>query len=241
MIDIDPAKLPSAEEVNGWTSEQFVAALRHDPTIPPFNPYLRQLLHVGYKIAAQMGDRYLQMLDACEPTIARNVTDNLYERHLKPLFLGNSGRESNDVVSSTKTFSCRPRPRGGCITSTPQRPADPRLPQPPAAPATSPTTASSTTSFEIWLEGDHYKWRAMRANGVEERYCTGDADPYEKFLAWARTVPHTLRNPLYHWTHLELKRYFGIDELLNEKTAPDDLGAGQRAAADARADARRAS
>ena len=73
--------------------------------------------------------------------------------------------------------------------------------------------------FEIWLEGDHYKWRAMRANGVEERYCTGDADPKEKFLAWARTVPHTLRNPLYHWTHLELKRYFGIDELLDESSA----------------------
>lgn len=75
--------------------------------------------------------------------------------------------------------------------------------------------------FEIWLEGDHYKWRAMRANGVPERYCTGDADPYEKFQAWAATVPHCLRNPLYHWTHLELKRYFGIDELLNEKTAAD--------------------
>jgi glucuronate isomerase len=74
--------------------------------------------------------------------------------------------------------------------------------------------------FEIWLEGDHYKWRAMRANGVDERLCTGDAPPREKFLAWARTVPHTLRNPLYHWTHLELQRYFGIDTLLNEKTAP---------------------
>src|SRR5437868_4768366 len=74
--------------------------------------------------------------------------------------------------------------------------------------------------FEIWLEGDHYKWRAMRANGVAERYCTGDADPYEKFMAWASTVPHTLRNPLYHWTHLELKRYFEIDELLDETTAP---------------------
>src|SRR5579864_1790303 len=56
--------------------------------------------------------------------------------------------------------------------------------------------------FEIWLEGDHYKWRAMRANGVAERYCTGDANSREKFLAWARTVPDTLRNPLYHWTHL---------------------------------------
>jgi glucuronate isomerase len=74
--------------------------------------------------------------------------------------------------------------------------------------------------FEIWLEGDHYKWRAMRANGVAERYCTGDAEPREKFLAWARTVPKCLRNPLYHWTHLELRRYFGIDDLLDEQTAP---------------------
>jgi glucuronate isomerase len=73
--------------------------------------------------------------------------------------------------------------------------------------------------FEIWLEGDHYKWRAMRANGVAERYCTGTATPFEKFQAWAGTVPHTLRNPLYHWTHLELKRYFGIDELLDEESA----------------------
>lgn len=74
--------------------------------------------------------------------------------------------------------------------------------------------------FEIWLEGDHYKWRAMRANGVDERLVTGDAEPREKFLAWARTVPATLRNPLYHWTHLELKRYFGIEDLLDENTAP---------------------
>jgi glucuronate isomerase len=73
--------------------------------------------------------------------------------------------------------------------------------------------------FEIALEGDHYKWRAMRANGVSERYCTGDGSPKEKFLAWARTVPYTVRNPLYHWTHLELKRYLGIDELLDERTA----------------------
>src|SRR5437016_1378465 len=73
--------------------------------------------------------------------------------------------------------------------------------------------------FEIWLEGDHYKWRAMRANGVAERYCTGDAPPFEKFRAWAATVPRTLRNPLYHWTPLELRRYFGIDELLDEASA----------------------
>ena len=74
--------------------------------------------------------------------------------------------------------------------------------------------------FEIWLEGDHYKWRAMRANGIAERYITGAASPYEKFLAWARTVPYTLRNPLYHWTHLELQRYFDIKDLLDEKSAP---------------------
>ena len=72
---------------------------------------------------------------------------------------------------------------------------------------------------ECWLEGDHYKWRAMRSNGVAERFCTGDAEPFAKFQAWAATVPHTLRNPLYHWTHLELKRYFGIDELLDEASA----------------------
>jgi glucuronate isomerase len=73
--------------------------------------------------------------------------------------------------------------------------------------------------FEIWLEGDHYKWRAMRANGVAERFCTGDAEDFAKFQAWAATVPHTLRNPLYHWAHLELKRYFGIDDLLDEESA----------------------
>ena len=74
---------------------------------------------------------------------------------------------------------------------------------------------------EIWLEGDHYKWRAMRANAVPEEFCTGDVDPYQKFLAWARTVPYTVRNPLYHWTHLEILRYFGIDQLLDEATAPE--------------------
>jgi len=75
---------------------------------------------------------------------------------------------------------------------------------------------------QIWLQGDHYKWRAMRANGVPERYCTGDAPDWEKFLKWAETVPKTLRNPLYHWTHLELKRFFGIgDRLLNPATAKE--------------------
>ncbi len=72
---------------------------------------------------------------------------------------------------------------------------------------------------EIWLDGDHYKWRAMRANGVDEKYITGDASDKEKILKWAETVPHTMRNPLYHWTHLELQRYFGIKELLQPNTA----------------------
>ena len=73
--------------------------------------------------------------------------------------------------------------------------------------------------FEIWLEGDHYKWRAMRSNGVAEKFVTGKTSPHDKFLAWAKTVPHTLRNPLYHWTHLELKRYFDITDLLDGATA----------------------
>lgn len=72
---------------------------------------------------------------------------------------------------------------------------------------------------EAWLAGDHYKWRAMRANGVDEKYCTGNASAKEKFLKWAETVPATLRNPLYHWTHLELRRYFGIEELLDAESA----------------------
>ena len=71
---------------------------------------------------------------------------------------------------------------------------------------------------ELWLEGDHYKWRAMRAHGIPEKYITGDADPKEKFEAWAKTVPYTVGNALYHWTHIELKNYFGIEELLNEQT-----------------------
>jgi tagaturonate epimerase len=87
VIDIDPAKLPDPHVVQRWTSQQYVAALRHEPSCPDFNPHLRQLIHVGYKIAAQMGERYLQMLKECEPAIAKNVTENLYRRHLKPLFV----------------------------------------------------------------------------------------------------------------------------------------------------------
>ncbi|MEN7550639.1 glucuronate isomerase [Rapidithrix thailandica] len=74
---------------------------------------------------------------------------------------------------------------------------------------------------EIWLEGDHYKWRAMRANGIDERYITGSANDADKFEKWAETVPFTMRNPLYQWTHLELKRYFGIDTLLKKATAQE--------------------
>jgi glucuronate isomerase len=72
---------------------------------------------------------------------------------------------------------------------------------------------------DIWLNGDHYKWRALRANGIHEDYITGSKSDWEKFEKWAETVPYTLRNPLYHWTHLELRRYFGIDKLLSPKTA----------------------
>ncbi|MDR1667988.1 MAG: glucuronate isomerase [Bacteroidales bacterium] len=75
---------------------------------------------------------------------------------------------------------------------------------------------------QIWLEGDHYKWRAMRANGIDERFCTGqDVSGWEKFEKWAETVPYTMRNPLYHWTHLELRRAFGVDTILNPATAKE--------------------
>jgi glucuronate isomerase len=77
--------------------------------------------------------------------------------------------------------------------------------------------------YEIWLAGDHYKWRAMRANGIGEQYCTGDAPEMKKLMRWAMTVSALVGNPLYHWTHLELQRYFGIDELFNTHTAPGIL------------------
>lgn len=86
-----------------------------------------------------------------------------------------------------------------------------------------PEDIASDRKFEnltqIWLNGDHYKWRAMRTNGIDEKFITGSASDYEKFEKWAATVPYTLRNPLYHWTHLELQRYFGIDKLLKPDTA----------------------
>ena len=87
---------------------------------------------------------------------------------------------------------------------------------PPAHVATNHAFRSIT---EVWLDGDHYKWRAMRSNGVAERLCTGDATDFEKFQAWAATVPKTLRNPLFHWTQLELKNPFGVRKLLNEGSA----------------------
>ncbi len=74
---------------------------------------------------------------------------------------------------------------------------------------------------QIWLYGDHYKWRGMRTNGVDEKYCTGNASDWEKFEKWAETVPYTLRNPLFHWTHLELKKFFGIEKVLSSKTAKE--------------------
>ena len=88
VIDIDPKRLPAAEEVRGWTSEQYTTALRHVEDCQGYNPSLRQLLHVGFKIAAKMGSRYLDLLEANEAVIAKNVTENLYDRHIAPVFLG---------------------------------------------------------------------------------------------------------------------------------------------------------
>jgi hypothetical protein len=88
VIDIDYAKLPSVETVNGWTSEQYTDALRHDQSNAAYNPSFRQLLHVGFKVAAKMGDKYLKALEANEEIVAKNVTTNLFDRHIKPIFLG---------------------------------------------------------------------------------------------------------------------------------------------------------
>jgi hypothetical protein len=87
VIDINPAMLPSAAEVRDWTAEQYAGALRHDQRNRLFNPHLRQLLHVGYKIAASLRERYTDLLQSCEESISRNVTENLYDRHIEPLFL----------------------------------------------------------------------------------------------------------------------------------------------------------
>jgi tagaturonate epimerase len=89
VIDIDPKKLPTPEAVGKWSSLEFVSALRHDPKSPAYNSSLRQLLHVGFKVAAKMGTRYLDLLSAMEGSVAKNVTDNLFERHIRPLFIGN--------------------------------------------------------------------------------------------------------------------------------------------------------
>ncbi|HXE07302.1 MAG TPA: tagaturonate epimerase family protein [Acidobacteriaceae bacterium] len=88
VIDIDESKLPSVDEVNGWSGKQYAAALRHDQKNPAYNPSFRQLLHVGFKIAAKMGPKYINALEANEDVIAKHVTENLWERHIKPVFLG---------------------------------------------------------------------------------------------------------------------------------------------------------
>ena len=88
VIDIDDAKLPKAEEVDVWTSEQYTSALRHDQANPAYNQSFRQLLHVGFKVAAKMGDRYLKALEANEESVSRNVTTNLFDRHIRPVFIG---------------------------------------------------------------------------------------------------------------------------------------------------------
>ena len=88
VIDIDRSKLPPKAEVRSWSSAQYANALRHNTKRSEYNLHVRQLLHVGYKVAARMGDRYINMLEACEPAVARNVTENLFDRHLKPLFIG---------------------------------------------------------------------------------------------------------------------------------------------------------
>jgi tagaturonate epimerase len=103
VIDIDPARLPSAAEVAGWSSEQFTGALRHDPQNPAYNSSVRQLLHVGFKIAAHMGPRYLSQLEAHETVIAKNVTENLFARHIAPVFLGVPSKTAQELISTGRS------------------------------------------------------------------------------------------------------------------------------------------
>ncbi len=93
VIDIDRKKLPTPEDVAAWDSERFATTLRHNPSCPQYNPNFRQLLHVGYKIAAELGPRFIDALDECEPTITQQVTTNIYERHIRPLFLSSTGAQ----------------------------------------------------------------------------------------------------------------------------------------------------
>ena len=116
VIDIDRARLPKAGVVATWTSEQFASALRHDPANSVFNPHLRQLLHVAYKLAATRSERYLKSVADCRATIARNVTANLYGRHLKPLFVGLD--ECEESVPLSPTANSRRRPND-CRASDP--------------------------------------------------------------------------------------------------------------------------
>ncbi|MGA7521668.1 MAG: tagaturonate epimerase family protein [Acidobacteriaceae bacterium] len=102
VIDISPAQLPQPSAVARWTSEQYIAALRHDPHSAAYNPSLRQLLHVGFKVAAKLGSRYLRLLDANEAVIARNVTQNLFERHIAPVFLGQPSPISSEIHAEVR-------------------------------------------------------------------------------------------------------------------------------------------
>jgi tagaturonate epimerase len=108
VIDIDFKKLPSTTTVNDWSAKQFTSALRHDPSNPAFNPHLRQLIHVSYKIAAQMGNRYLDALQKHEDSVSKNVTANLYERHLKPLFVGLTKAASRETAVPAREATLSP-------------------------------------------------------------------------------------------------------------------------------------
>ena len=103
VIDIDPAKLPSPDEVQRWSSEQYTSALRHVPGASAYNSSLRQLLHVGFKVAAKMGSRYIELLEANEPVISRNVIENLYKRHIVPVFLGSEEKHERTTAAVAGT------------------------------------------------------------------------------------------------------------------------------------------
>ena len=228
VIDIDRAKLPTPAEVNGWTSEQFTAALRHDPNMPRLQSALppvaaRRLSRSPPRWATAISN----MLKMPASRHRANVTD-------KPL------RAPHEAAfrSVTQTMAFHPRrlppaaptPPAGSTTASPR--AEPILDYhchlPPKDIAEQPPVRQPVRD----LARRRSLQVARHARQRRRRSASAPATPRPARSSWPgpRTVPHTLRNPLYHWTHLELKRYFGIDELLDESTADEHLGAGQRTA-----------
>ena len=186
VVDIDPARLPSPAQVRRWTSAEYCAALRHDASCPAYNLHFRQLIHVSFKIAAEMGDA----LSRCAAGRTVHHRSKRNDQSLRSPYRPDIRMKTfitENFLLETETARelyfdaavTQPIYDYHCHLSPKQIAENYRF----------------RNLYDIWLAGDHYKWRAMRANGVAERFCTGDASDEEKYQAFVRTVPYTLRNP----------------------------------------------